>query len=134
MKEDSMSLQSTEKQRIRTTLICGKCGSKAIVSENGNNDSNPQRIRALKCLICGNRQEQGAPCRWPFFLLKIDPMLSRCYITFLLYHVKEPVQIVKISPSRSMAALFCPYDRLMSVSGAGSTPPPVRSRPSFTWL
>ncbi len=67
MKEDSMSLQSTEKQRIRTTLICGKCGSKAIISENGNNDSMPQRIRALKCLICGNRQEQGAPCRWPFF-------------------------------------------------------------------
>jgi len=62
-----MSLQSTEKQRIRTTLICGKCGSKAIVSENGNNDSMPQRIRALKCLICGNRQEQEAPCRWPFF-------------------------------------------------------------------
>jgi hypothetical protein len=62
-----MSLQSTEKQRIRTTLICGKCGSKAIISENGNNDSMPQRIRALKCLICGNRQEQGAPCRWPFF-------------------------------------------------------------------
>jgi hypothetical protein len=62
-----MSLQSTEEQRMRTTLTCGKCGSKAIVSENGNNDSMPQRIRALKCLICGNRQEQGAPCRWPFF-------------------------------------------------------------------
>ena len=62
-----MSLQSIEEQRIRVTLTCGKCGSKAIVSENGNNDSMPQRIRALKCLICGNRQEQGAPCRWPFF-------------------------------------------------------------------
>jgi len=62
-----MSLLSIEEQHIRTTLACGKCGSKAIVSENGNYDSTQYRIRALKCLICGNRQEQGVPCRWPFF-------------------------------------------------------------------
>jgi hypothetical protein len=61
-----MSLQSIEEARIRTTLACGKCGSKAIVSENGN-DSTQYRIHALKCLVCGNRQEQGTPCRWPFF-------------------------------------------------------------------
>ncbi len=62
-----MSPESIEEQHIRITTTCGKCGSKAIVSENGNSDPARHRIRALKCMICGNRQEQGVPCRWPFF-------------------------------------------------------------------
>ena len=53
------------------------------------------------------------------------PIPGRGYIAFhlSLYHVKEPVRIVKISPSCSKATLFCSYDRLMSVSGTGFTPP-----------
>jgi len=50
-------------EQMRITLTCGKCGSKAIVSDNDNSYAVP----ALKCLICGNRQEEGTPCRWPFF-------------------------------------------------------------------
>ena len=53
--------------QMRITLTCGKCGSKAIVSDNQHNKQHTHVVRALKCLICGNRQEKGAPCRWPFF-------------------------------------------------------------------
>lgn len=58
-----MTARNAEEKRIRMTLTCGKCGSKAIVSDNDHDHSVP----ALKCLICGNRQEEGVPCRWPFF-------------------------------------------------------------------
>jgi len=58
-----MSARNAEERQIRMTLTCGKCGSKAIVSDNDNSYAVP----ALKCLICGNRQEEGTPCRWPFF-------------------------------------------------------------------
>ncbi len=58
-----MSARNAEERQIRMTLTCGKCGSKAIVSDNDNSYAVP----ALKCLICGNRQEEGVACRWPFF-------------------------------------------------------------------
>ena len=59
------------------------------------------------------------------FLLKIDLSPDSIYIAFHLsfHYVKEPAQIIKISPSCSMATLFCSYDRLMSVSGTGFSPP-----------
>ena len=50
-------------EREISSIACGKCGSKAVVADNQTNQSVP----ALKCLICGNRQEEGVPCRWPFF-------------------------------------------------------------------
>ncbi|HVN25369.1 MAG TPA: hypothetical protein VMT71_15455 [Syntrophorhabdales bacterium] len=53
--------------RTSITLTCGKCGSKAVVSEKEHSNAITQRISAIRCLICGNRQEPGAPCRWPFF-------------------------------------------------------------------
>ncbi len=62
-----MNVQAVQNGHVQTNIICGKCGSTSIVSENGNTDAMPQRIRALRCLICGNRQEEGAACRWPFF-------------------------------------------------------------------
>ena len=58
-----MAARNAEERQIRMALTCGKCGSKAIVTDNDYNHSAP----ALKCLICGNRQEEGVPCRWPFF-------------------------------------------------------------------
>ncbi len=62
-----MSAQNEEERRVQKTVQCGKCGSKAIVAENDYNHVMSQRIPALKCLVCGNRQEEGARCRWPFF-------------------------------------------------------------------
>jgi hypothetical protein len=58
-----MSACNAAERQVRMTLRCGKCGSKAIVSDNDNSYA----VSALKCLICGNRQEEGVPCRWPFF-------------------------------------------------------------------
>ena len=58
-----MTAHNAEERQIKMTLTCGKCGSNAIVSDNDNSYVVP----ALKCLICGNRQEEGIPCRWPFF-------------------------------------------------------------------
>lgn len=60
-------MSTCDKEERQPGLTCGKCGSKAITCENGHDDSLPQRVIALKCLICGNRQEKGAACRWPFF-------------------------------------------------------------------
>lgn len=60
-------MSAYDKEERQSGLICGKCGSKAITCENGHDDSLPQRVIALKCLICGNRQEKGTACRWPFF-------------------------------------------------------------------
>ena len=45
-------------------LKCGKCGSKAVMQDVAWDDS--QNVRSLKCVCCGNRQEEGFPCRWPF--------------------------------------------------------------------
>ncbi len=53
--------------RTGITLVCGKCGSKAVVSEKEHTNAIAQHVSAIKCLICGNRQEPDAPCRWPFF-------------------------------------------------------------------
>jgi hypothetical protein len=63
MRRSVMTARNAAERQIRITLTCGKCGSKAIVSDNDKNHAVP----ALKCLICGNRQEEGVPCRWPFF-------------------------------------------------------------------
>jgi len=60
-------MASHNARQIQTSLTCRKCGSKAIVSDNDHNHSMAGRVHALKCLICGNRQEKGVPCRWPFF-------------------------------------------------------------------
>ncbi len=62
-----MITQNKEEQLLEKTLRCGKCGSTAIVTDNDYNHSMSQRIFALKCLVCGNRQEEGVSCRWPFF-------------------------------------------------------------------
>jgi ribosomal protein L44E len=67
MRRNVMAAHDAEERQIQMTLTCGKCGSKAIVSDNMYNHSMAQIVLALKCLICGNRQEEGAPCRWPFF-------------------------------------------------------------------
>ena len=62
-----MASISAKERQIEMTLTCGKCGSRAIASDNVYNHSAAQTVFALKCLICGNRQEEGVPCRWPFF-------------------------------------------------------------------
>jgi hypothetical protein len=59
-------------REIQMTLACGKCGSRAVIGDRAWNNSMGQRILALKCLTCGNRQEEGVPCRWPFFEKSTD--------------------------------------------------------------
>ena len=61
-----MASRSVRERQIQTSLTCRKCGSRAIVSDNDHN-ALAGKVHALKCLICGNRQEKGVPCRWPFF-------------------------------------------------------------------
>lgn len=60
------AINATERQ-IQASLTCGKCGSTAVVCDDAFNHTMTQRVFSLKCLICGNRQEEGIPCRWPFF-------------------------------------------------------------------
>src|SRR4030067_3441412 len=59
------------------------------------------------------------------FPLKINLSPDHSYIAsyLSLYHVKEPVRVQKFPLRALKATLFCSYDRLMSVSGTGFSPP-----------
>ncbi len=67
-----MSAGNATERQIQPILTCGKCGSKAVVSDDAYNHTMTQRVLSLRCLICGNRQEEGVACRWPFFCEEND--------------------------------------------------------------
>jgi len=87
----------------------------------------PYRIVMPPCVLVittSNRAYSTRERRYCFPLKMTLPRIHRFHgLPLCLSHVEQPVWGSKLSPACSTATLFCPYDRAMSVSGAGFPPP-----------